>query len=905
MPTVFLLFTICGIGGAIAQIRQIADSKKRYVVNIAPVAHRISSPNPVEKRNKKTSSSLAILPPNISYPTPQTYVINTPIAPLASSNSGGAVPAGIYGQVSTFAGGRAPVTFDATGTGAGFNFPSGIGMDAAGNIYVTDFGSGAIRKITPAAVVTTIANVPNPSGLTVDAQGNIFVTAFQKDQIYKITPNGTTSVFAGSGLPAQTDGIGAAASFDGPGGIAIDASENLYVADQQNSDIRKITPTGVVTTAAGGSRIGGANNGPAATATFYNPDGVVVDNNGNIYVADTKNNLIRKITSAGVVSTYAGNGYIGSTDGWASVSTFNYPTSVTVDASGNLYVADYNNNLIREITTGGKVITIAGSGTAGNTNGIGRSASFNAPLGLFYDPNGNIFITDAGNSLIRKITLTGYTIDKPLPAGLSFDGTTGIISGTPIAPSPATDYTITGYNATGSSSTVVNIQITRAGALKPSIITFPPITNPVVDANNNVNPNATSTNNETPITYTSSDTSVAVILPNGLIHVKAPGVTIITASQIGNANYSSATSVMETLTVMETQAISFPALGSVSLCASDFSVAASSSNSTIPLNYSSSNTAVATISNQGLIHIIGTGTTSITVSQAGNTLFIPAAPQSQVLTVSPAPTVSVKITPDYFDACAGTAVTYTATVAGGSNPIFQWKVNGQNAGTNDSTLTSTVFQTGDKIICTITSGTGCTFSTATSNAATLTADPLLNNSVTITSTAINNIISPNEKVTFTAKTAYPAAGITTIAYQWQVNGINAGTNSQFFTTSLLNNGDVINCEIVTYGKCIGAPVALSNLITITLETQVIVINTFTPNGDGINDTWVIPSLSEYINCAVNVFTRHGMLVYNSIGYPNAWDGTYGGKAVPAGTYYYVIDLKNGKSKLSGFLTILR
>jgi gliding motility-associated-like protein len=269
----------------------------------------------------------------------------------------------------------------------------------------------------------------------------------------------------------------------------------------------------------------------------------------------------------------------------------------------------------------------------------------------------------------------------------------------------------------------------------------------------------------------------------------------------------------------------------------------------------------------------------------------------------PSPLVpSVTISPDLYEECTGVSLTFKAVaIDAGDNPAYQWKVNGQNVGINSGIFNSSSFKTGDKISCTITSSALCSLATATSNEATVIINPVINNSVTIRSSAVNNISSPNQKVVFTALASYTK----NIAYQWQVNNINAGTNSPEFTADNLVNGDVITCLVTTRGQCIATQVVTSNAITMIIYVPIVVINTFTPNGDGINDTWNIPMLRTYPNCQVSVFSRYGTVVYNSVGYSKAWDGTYKQKQLPTGTYYYIIDLKNGRDKISGSVTVIR
>src|SRR5260221_4145040 len=169
--------------------------------------------------------------------------------------------------------------------------------------------------------------------------------------------------------------------------------------------------------------------------------------------------MIRKITPGGVVSTVAGNGSFVRTDGAANSASFTNPTGITIDASGNIYVADAGYSIIRKITPAGLVSTIAGNAMNGLINATGILASFSTPVGIASDGQGNLFIADRGNELIRKLSITGYTISPALPAGLTFDTTTGNISGTPTVITPATNYTITAYNVSGGSTAIVNLAV--------------------------------------------------------------------------------------------------------------------------------------------------------------------------------------------------------------------------------------------------------------------------------------------------------------------------------------------------------------------------------------------------------------------------------------------------------------
>jgi len=272
------------------------------------------------------------------------------------------------GVVSTFAGSTKPGFAEGIGTAASFNGPAGITTDGNGNLYVADLGNAAIRKV----VIST----------------------------------GEVTTIAGFGSTGSSDGVGTAASFYHPSAVATDGDGNLYVSDSYNNEIRKIViSSGLVTTLAG-TVAGGHADGKGTAAGFNIPRGIAMDGNGNLYVADFDNNEIRKVVvSTGVVTTLAGSIIAGSADGTGTEARFNYPVGVTIDASGNLYVGDENNNEIRKIVIStGVVTTLAGSTIAGATDGARTAARFDYPSGITIDENGNLYVADMSNNEIRKVT---------------------------------------------------------------------------------------------------------------------------------------------------------------------------------------------------------------------------------------------------------------------------------------------------------------------------------------------------------------------------------------------------------------------------------------------------------------------------------------------------------------------
>jgi hypothetical protein len=353
---------------------------------------------------------------------------------------------GVYPLISTLAGGTMPPT-PAPGTSVSIPTSYGVAVDSSGNTYFPSPNLNAVFMAGPTGVVTRIAGtgvggysgdsgpalsaqLNGPTGVALDASGNVYIADSNNQRIREVSTSGIITTVAGNGVCCGFSGDGGPAIGAGlydPTGVAVDAAGNLYIGDTNNQRIRKVATTGIIDTVAGNGTGGYSGDGGAATtAELYNPYGVAVDAPGNLYIADSNNLRIRKVNTSGVITTVAGNGSCcDSGDGGAATSAqLSYPYGVALDTAGNLYIAD-SGNLIRKVSAG-IITTVAGSGGNGfsGDGGAATSAQFRSPEGVAVDASGDLYIADSGNARIREVNAAG-TI-ATLVGGATGDGGLGV-----------------------------------------------------------------------------------------------------------------------------------------------------------------------------------------------------------------------------------------------------------------------------------------------------------------------------------------------------------------------------------------------------------------------------------------------------------------------------------------------
>jgi len=797
--------------------------------------------------------------PNIAYGTGNLVVANAIAFTATPTNTGGAVPKTNYGQVSTFAGSPTETAgyLDGTGTAALFNFPQQMVKDISGNLYVTDANNQAIRKITTAGVVTTYAGSLTgeaglqdgqgtsalfnfPDGIAIDGADNLYVSDYSNNAIRKITPSGQVSTFYSS------------LDTFGPGGLCFDNSDNLIVAAQDASQVIKISPAGVATVVAGS--LAGYVNGPVASTQFDTPTDVKVDDTGNIYVVDFNNNAVRRITPAGTVSTIAGSDISGNTPGYAdgvgTAAVFNNPAGIILGSGGMIYVTDVYNNDIRQIMPDGTVSLLAGTASQvpGDSDGVGTAAGFNQPVYLYNDGSGTAYVSELAANRIRKLTLTGYTLSGNLPAALIFDPTTGIISGTVSDPFTPQTVTITAYNAFGFSATKVTLTYQAVSAvatlsdLKLSSGALAPDFN---DGTTNYAANVLNSTASITVTPTATDEHATIKVNGATVASGAASVPIelkVGPNTITTVVTAQDGSTTQTYTVTLTRAAS-----------TDASLSS------------------LTISNGTLAPVFASGTLNYSAAVANSVSFLTVTPTRN----DPNATITVN-----GAAVASGTASAAITLNVGPN-IISTLVIAQDGTTKETySITVTRAASSDATLADLRVSEG-TLSPAFTTGTTAYADTVSNSVFSITVTPTAN----DRNATITVN------GNTVVSGTSGAIPLMAGENT---ITVVVTAQDGVTTDTYTVNVYKGEAIA-----------DISSTNILTPNGDGKNDYWLIKDIQLYPQNNVRVYDKGGRIVYNKNGYNNEWDGTLNGSPLAEGTYYFVVDLGPKLRKFKGYISILR
>jgi len=682
-----------------------------------------------------------------------------------------------------------------------------MAIDGAGNIYIAHSFQNLIRKIDAAGIIHTIAGtagvlgysgdggpataarVYHPGAMVADNMGGVLFTDQNGCVLRRIDAAGiiSTVCLVTNGVASGDGGPLSSARFVAISGLSRDNAGNIYVADAGENTIRKISAAGIVTTVAGNHTEGfSGDGGPATAAQLSQPFQVGVDNLGNIYIPDCKNNRVRKVNPAGIISTIAGDGtQAGSGDGGpAALATLEFPSCICTDNVGNVYIAEPYRNVVRKIDATGNISRFAGIITPGYSGDGGPSnlAQLNEIMGITTDNTGNLYIVDYFNFVIRKVSncLTPSISLQPKDVPIcSLDNavfTMNASNKNTLQWQVSTgaewhDLTDNGtYSGTGTNILTITGESIAMDGYRFRCATF-----------NACGPLASAT---------------------AILHVTdpvTPSISIATA----HTSVCTADNVLFTAsTLYEGGAPSYQWMkngadvGSGNLTYSDNNL---QDGDQITCRLTRDNTCV---------------TTATTTSN------------SLLMGVNPSMTAAISISPSANNVCAGTTITFnSAATHEGANPIYEWYKNGVQVGANNPSYTDNGLQNSDKVYCNLLSSAGCLTSPLSgSNTITLNIIPLVAPSISIVSA--NTRVCPGIPVDFKASIAN---GGSSPGYQWQKNGIPVGNNTTEYTDVNPTTGDIVDCWLSSNAACTLTSSVNSNAIPITVYANPVVTLDPSPN----------------------------------------------------------------------------
>lgn len=680
-------------------------------------------------------------------------------------------------------------------------FPLGLASDNGGNLYIADHDNNVIRKVNSSGTISvfagtgtlgysgdgglaTSANLCHPAVIAFDNAGNMYFTDQNGVVIRKISTSGIITSVTGN-LPSGYSGDGGpliGAQFRSISGLYFDNADNMYITDFGNNVVRKVNTSGIINTIAGNGTPGfSGDGGPATAASLDAPYGVVIRSNGDIYIPDARNNRIRVINNAGIISTYAGTGTGGYTGdgGPSNMATLHWPWHSTIDASGNIYIADAFNAVVRKIDNSGIITTYAGNGTSGYSGdgGLAIAAQMIDICGVNADPFGNIYIVNRTfPNVVRKVNNcpAASIAQQPLNTTLCNSGN---------ATFSVTTTNTTGYQwqvNTGSVWTNLSDNSVYSGSLSNTL-------------------------NVSGATISMNNFQYRCILSNGCGSI-----------------FSTAATLFVTSPVNPSIVITAPSSNICSGTAVLFSASVQNGGTSPTYQWKKNGVNVGTNSNTYIDNSLVNGDIINCVLSSNATCITGniASSNSLNMTVTVPATPSVVISASANNICFGTPITFTTSINnGGASPVFSWFKNGVKLPLNSPTFTDNSLNNGDTISCSITSSLSCaTSSIATSSPIVISVNQLVSPSIVITSSA--NSVCRNTLVSFTASSLNEGNAP---IYQWKKNGTPVGSNINTFSDNSLNNGDVITCILTSNANCVATSQVTSNPISISVYPDPVVI----------------------------------------------------------------------------------